>query len=719
MKNYLVCGKNNLIAVYLNILMKKNIYLLFSSLCIFTQCTPVSNKNQALKGVLDLRTYDFTQNGIFDLSGQWEFYWQKFYFSDNILLDSNKKYINVPGSWNKFLIQNEPVGGIGYATYRLKLLLSTKTSRLTLKIPIVNNAYKIFINGQLRGKGGEIGRNKQTTIPGYNPIVIPIANNLNELEIILQIANYHHRSGGLRRNLTLGLESQIRRSNNHSKFSRFALVGSILIMAFYHLGLFWIRKKNVSTLYFGLFCLIAVLRILLEGEALIYHLFPIDWFTNIRLEYLSMPLAILAFTWFLHSLFYDDFSRKEAISWSIPLISLALLILCFSPFIFSRTLIIIQSALIISCLYALMVLAKAVSHQREGARLLLTGFIVLFISLIHDILHNRGIIQSTHYFAIGLFIFILAQAQVLSLRFSKAFTQIENLTQQLDEVNKNLEQTIEIRTHSLQVINEQLARENKKNTDSLRAAEIIQTTVLPAEQKMQELFTNGYFIIYKPKDIVSGDFYWINKVENQPQETYLIAVVDCVGHGVPGALMSMMGNSFLNDIINQQKIYNTQQILYELNKKIQITLKHNQSSSSRAQGMDVCLCKLENISDEFTKVSFTGSKRPLFYTEDRNLKEIKGDRISIGSDLQGNQKGFTTQDIILQNGNMLYLTTDGFSSISNSNRKSFGTRRLKNMLANHSHLHPQEQKQVFENILMQYQQKTDQRDDITIVGIML
>ena len=669
----------------------------------------------AVNGQINLGKYDFQKTGIVNLTGTWGFYWKKLHSNPTKTRFMPDGYMKVPKPWNTYQINNKTIGKTGYATYQLKVNLPRTHLNLALKIPVINTSCKVFIDGKFLKEVGRVGTSKKESIPCYKPAVIVFSNQTTQINIVIQVANYYHQKGGIRHGISLGLENQIRNVKNRTDFISFFLVGSILVMAFYHLGLFWIRDKNVSALYFGLVCLITVLRIGVIDEVLILYLFSLDWFTIIRLEYLSIPLASMTLASFLSSLFPKEFSRKIYWLFGILFGMIILITLTFSPFIFTRVLSFMQLVLLSICGYGTFVLIKASLKKREGARLLLLGFVVLFVALIHDIVINQGMIDAVSQFATGLFIFILTQAQVLSLRFSNAFIQTKQLTEKLDYTNRNLEEIVVRRTASLNELNQELNREGKKTKESLHAAQLIQNAILPAEKKLKELFNDRYFTIYKPKDIVSGDFYWIYEVEESP--IVYLAVVDCTGHGVPGALMSMIGYSFLNEIINQSKIYDTREILRQLHHKIQDELIKGKSDAG--YGMDVCLCKLEKTPEGLSQITFSGAKRPLYYTKAGELNELKGDRISIGVWNKNKPPNFNASTILLDKGDMIYLTTDGFSDTPNPKRQSFGSRRMKQMLATSACLPASDQNDRFLEVLNDYQQSADQRDDITIMGIRI
>jgi serine phosphatase RsbU (regulator of sigma subunit)/tetratricopeptide (TPR) repeat protein len=270
--------------------------------------------------------------------------------------------------------------------------------------------------------------------------------------------------------------------------------------------------------------------------------------------------------------------------------------------------------------------------------------------------------------------------------------------------------------------NEIILKTNEKITSSINYAQTIQQAILPTGRNMQEAL-DDFFVIYRPKDIVSGDFYWFSHIKSKQEgeaDKVFVAVADCTGHGVPGAFMSMIGNTLFNEIVNHESIYQPAEVLTLLNERTQIALKQNSKSgeSSNQDGMDVCLCLLERVNHSQTKVTFAGAKRPLYVYKGAEFTEMKGDRKCIG----GFQKGvvdFTDNEFILDNGSVLYLTTDGFADQNDPNRRKIGSRRLKKMLSDNAHLLLFRQKLALENVLDGHKQDSDQRDDITIVGIKL
>jgi PAS domain S-box-containing protein len=257
---------------------------------------------------------------------------------------------------------------------------------------------------------------------------------------------------------------------------------------------------------------------------------------------------------------------------------------------------------------------------------------------------------------------------------------------------------------------DELFIKNDQIKGSITYAQTIQNAILPAKTEIDKYFES--FILFRPKDIVSGDFYWYTKVENY----HFFAVVDCTGHGVPGAFMSMIGSRLLSEVIVEQKCFSPSEILKKLDNKIHKVLK--QEKTDIQDGMDVCLCRIEI--GEKVKVLFSGAKRDLLHYNlgDKSLEVITGERKSIGgkTGLKNNEE-FNETELEISKGDILYLTTDGFIDQNNKERKRFGSNEFNELLKNNAEKPLNEQKILFENALDSWMLNTKQRDDIAIVGI--
>jgi serine phosphatase RsbU (regulator of sigma subunit)/putative methionine-R-sulfoxide reductase with GAF domain len=266
-----------------------------------------------------------------------------------------------------------------------------------------------------------------------------------------------------------------------------------------------------------------------------------------------------------------------------------------------------------------------------------------------------------------------------------------------------------------------LKKQQEQITGSIQYGRTIQHAILPSKELIDTYFDN--FILYRPKDIVSGDFYWYTRIEEtlpgagKPNSAHIFAVVDCTGHGVPGAFMSMIGSRLLNEIVNEMHIYQPKKILEYLDKFVIKALRQNETSNT--DGMDVALLKISETRNNLFKIVYAGAKRPLYYINDQ-FNSIAGTSRSIGGQ-QFNKSIYPFNETTLQlkKGTLLYLSSDGLVDQCNSAKRKFGTNRLRQILIE---IASQDVKSQYKNLSKQlddYQGNYIQRDDITIMGIKL
>ncbi|MGF1533753.1 MAG: tetratricopeptide repeat protein [Bernardetiaceae bacterium] len=280
------------------------------------------------------------------------------------------------------------------------------------------------------------------------------------------------------------------------------------------------------------------------------------------------------------------------------------------------------------------------------------------------------------------------------------------------------------RLQAQQVILENTLSENRRQnnniTDSIRYAQDIQHGLLPRLSDIEAAFAES-FLLFLPKDIVSGDFYWFLQVdqadipEHTTEDYRFLAVVDCTGHGVPGAFMSMIAHTLLNEIVQQMRCYDPAMILAHLDQEIKKTL-HSTTTSNR-DGMDISLCRFEGRS-----VVFAGAKQAIYYLDcgqaQQNPKKLRGDRHSIGGRVRKRStKMFHNQRLDLRQGGIVYLLSDGYIDQSNPDLERFGSMRFENLLRLICPLPLSKQAEIIRETLKQHQQDTEQRDDITVLGV--
>ena len=272
-------------------------------------------------------------------------------------------------------------------------------------------------------------------------------------------------------------------------------------------------------------------------------------------------------------------------------------------------------------------------------------------------------------------------------------------------------------------INEQknlLEIQHKNITASIRYAKTIQQAILPDISAIKKYF--DVFVLYQPKDIVSGDFYWFSELHAKTSggKSLLLAVVDCTGHGVPGAFMSMIGNRLLNEIVNERRIDNPKEILGILNTEIRSVLRQEQTDNN--DGMDVSLCRFNYNNNEEIDLTFAGAKRnmQIIKKERKEVIKLKGERTSIGGSGDNKEQiQFKNQEIRLSKGDQLYLSTDGIIDQNGPDRSRFGTNRLEEILFKYSKYPMEEQEYSIRQEIERFRQNEEQRDDITLMGIKI
>jgi serine phosphatase RsbU (regulator of sigma subunit)/HAMP domain-containing protein len=268
----------------------------------------------------------------------------------------------------------------------------------------------------------------------------------------------------------------------------------------------------------------------------------------------------------------------------------------------------------------------------------------------------------------------------------------------------------------LKRLNEELADKNykiseahKQITDSIDYALKIQQAVLPNKDKLAALLPD-FFILFKPKSTVSGDFYWIEEIDGFT----FVAVVDCTGHGVPGAFMSIIGNDLLNQIVKERKIYEPSRILHELHVGVRTALQQKDVIGEQQDGMETCFIRIEDDS-----ITFAGAKRPLWYVKDKEFHEIKGNRKPIGGRQKEEAREFDDHRIDIDSSITIYLTSDGFQDQNNPKNKSYSSKQLKNFLYSISDKNISLQCKLLSDELSKHADGEPNRDDITILSFKL
>jgi len=277
---------------------------------------------------------------------------------------------------------------------------------------------------------------------------------------------------------------------------------------------------------------------------------------------------------------------------------------------------------------------------------------------------------------------------------------------------QRVNEQLEVQKQEIEQKSTELAVKNKDITDSIVYSRRIQQAMMPAAETVKRLLP-GSFIFFRPRDIVSGDFYWVEQWGSR----VLAAAVDCTGHGVPGALMSMVGGNLLSQSVNVHGISKPGPILNMLNKGLSATLGQRREEDAVNDGMDLALVAIDR---KEMKAEFAGAHNPLLLVRGGQLIEYKGDNRPIGHYLGEEQKPFTNHEFDLQPGDMIYLLTDGYADqFGGPKGKKFKYAALKEVLCRIAALPAEEQARQLEKILDDWKGPLEQVDDILLVGIRI
>lgn len=310
---------------------------------------------------------------------------------------------------------------------------------------------------------------------------------------------------------------------------------------------------------------------------------------------------------------------------------------------------------------------------------------------------NEKQLKTRNVALIGLAIFIL----VITLITYRRFTEKRKDNLVLEEKNDLITgQKMEIE------------EKNKNITDSIVYAQRIQFSVLPTEQHVRNLLPQS-FVYYRPKDIISGDFYWMVT----KNDMVYFAVADCTGHGVPGALMSMLGTSFLNQIVLEKGLQNTHDVLKELHRMVLTTLNEDLDHRQSKDGMDIALLRIDKKNKT---LEFSGAGRPLYLLMNNELEIKKGDKMSIGGIYSIDETKYMAHVLPIQKGLKLYLFSDGIpDQFGGPQQKKLTVKRLQEWI-DKNHVYEMDlQREYFTTFMQDWKGATEQIDDMTFVGIDL
>jgi len=302
---------------------------------------------------------------------------------------------------------------------------------------------------------------------------------------------------------------------------------------------------------------------------------------------------------------------------------------------------------------------------------------------------------------------------MIRTRYRLTYSEIKNRLE-LELSKKVVEQKhheVVLQKVEIQEQKDKVEEKNREITDSINYAKSIQNVLLPSQEKFKSFFKDS-FVLLKPKDIVSGDFYWVHEKDN----FIFYVTADCTGHGVPGGFMTMLGLSFLEDIIVSQSIIDPAEVLNVMRDKIVNTLNQSGNIGENKDGMDITVCRLEKNKKELT---FSSANNNLYIVNrEKEFSEYKGDRQPCG--FSHLNKPFTAHTISLNNGDCIYTFSDGYADqFGGPKGKKFRYTQFEQLLLHYSHLELEEQKEQLNKANNDWRGSLEQVDDILVIGVLV
>ncbi|MBP7734328.1 MAG: ATP-binding protein [Spirochaetes bacterium] len=390
----------------------------------------------AVRGVLDLSSWDFSSRGPVNLAGEWEFYWSRLLSPADFAGKQSPGiagYLTMPAFWNNRFVAGTKLPGRGFATMRLRVFLGDRRGFLALRVPHMYTAYRLWVNGRPVSSNGTPGTDAAHEIPRFLTRTVILASESDTLELLVQVSNFHHPRGGMWSSIQLGKDLQIVQLQRHRFGINSFIFGGLLLMSLYHMGIFLLRRTDRASLFFSLFCLSMAIRIPFEGDRLLIEFLPwISWEINEKISYLTFYSSVCIVNLYLYYLFPDIYSRAlvKVITAMGIAFCCAILVLTSRYYFYTRYP--YYGILAISMVYNAYVIVRAAVMKKEGAAYLVVGMLILLAMVMIDVLNHDRIIGTMinvgNFSSLGVLIFTISQAMHLSERSSKAYTRIETLS---------------------------------------------------------------------------------------------------------------------------------------------------------------------------------------------------------------------------------------------------------------------------------------------------
>ncbi|PJZ68994.1 protein phosphatase [Leptospira perolatii] len=658
-----------------------------------------ANSPKIVRGILDITEYDLDSNQSLVLIGDWKFQWMNWKFgrepeasqqnSDRDDLET----IFVPSSWN------EPGGerlGDGYATYEVTVYLGKKYQELALGLPDQSSSYQVYIDGRKVAECGKVyfeNSSDQTQFrvtPAWCNQFVRFVPEKQDFKIDVQIANMDHRLGGFWAPIRLGESKRLESFWEKDRYLDVFLTGGLFCIGFLHLAFAFARRRESSSLYFGLFCFLMTIRGIFAGNRIGADFFPfIEYAYLVRIEYISFYLVVPVFLNYILSVYPRELKRILVdLVWWIA-IAATVVVFIFPVRIFTYTVTVYYLVAFLAGTLGLFALTRAAIRKREGALIILGGFVFVYGSMIHDLFYVTFFLDTGYLTNIGSFAFILAQSVFLSFRNST------NLDRVLD-LSRNLERKVEDRT-------KQLKNALRLIRNDLTVAREIQKGLLNLEDNATIIASGLRFnVVHKPLSEVGGDLYDIAEF---PDGRIRIFIADATGHGVQAALITILIRSVYEDL-RESATLSPGELMSELGSEF-YRKYGNIGTYFSASVLEI------DRKDRNLKYALAGSPPILIQgTEGEVVLECENPLVGLLEDFN-----YPDSEITLSSQFRILCFTDGLTDLAREAGDTFGAERVLSLLHSGRNTELGELTKKIYDELFRFLGTAGQKDDVLLLGI--
>ena len=418
--------------------------IFFLVILLLAGCSDQGGRPHAVRGFLDLSRWDFEKDGIVNLDGEWEFYWDRLY-SPGYFADRNPPaksgYFPIPAYWNGHTQNGTALPGTGYATFRLKIRLKEGRRNLSVRIEDQSTAYRFWVNGSEIAGNGVVGADETSAKPYYRITTTSFPADGEYLDCLLQVSNFHMARGGPYRKIAIGDPDAVNKRQTGLFAIDLLLFGILGIIGVYHIVFYLLRRKDPSPLFFGACCLSWAIGIPFGavGGRFITLIFPeVRWYWLSRMELLTWFPTVPLMLMFFAASFPREFSAKVSRCAGLTGAAFFLFALLAPSRLLGHTEIPYEIFSLMIAGYIVVMLSRAAVRKRSGAPLMLGGFLVFVATVINDILYINLLIYSVYLISAGYAVMVLIQSYAISRRFARSFSAVESLTAELEEKNSAL-----------------------------------------------------------------------------------------------------------------------------------------------------------------------------------------------------------------------------------------------------------------------------------------